>query len=67
MSLLIIDMVVFNSVSKKCLRNRTFLVSRHNKVIHAIIDGVKSKRVPLPVGRKNNNLPADGKIPDVDS
>ena len=33
--------------------------------LDAIIDGIKSKRVPLPVGR-NNNLPADGKIPDVE-
>ena len=30
------------------------------------IDGIKSKRVPLPVGRRNNNLPADGKILDVE-
>ena len=49
-----------------CSRNRTFLVSRHNRVVNAIIDGIKSKKVPLPVGRRNNNLPADGKIPDVE-
>ena len=42
------------------------MVSRHNRVVNAIIDGIKSKRVPLPVGRRNNNLPADGKIPDVE-
>ena len=30
-----------------------------------IIDGIKSKRIPLPVGRRNSNLPADGKVPDV--
>ena len=47
-------------------RNHTFLVSRHNRVVNAIIDGIKSKRVPLPVGRRNNNLPTDGKIPDVE-
>ena len=47
-------------------RNLTFLVSRHNRVVNAIIDGINSKRVPLPVGRRNNNLPADGKIPDVE-
>ena len=41
-----------------CSRNRTFLVSRHNRVVNAIIDGIKSKR--------NSNLPADGKIPDVE-
>ena len=41
------------------------MVSRHNRVVNAIIDGNKSKRVPLPL-RRNNNLPADGKIPDVE-
>ena len=49
-----------------CSKYRTFLVSRHNRVVNAIIDGIKSKRVPLPVGRRNNNLPADGKIADVE-
>ena len=47
-------------------RNHTFLVSRYNRVVNAIIDGIKSKRVPRPVGRRNNNLPANGKIPDVE-
>ena len=44
------------------------MVSRHNRVVNAIIDGIKSKRVPPPVGRRNNNLPVlvDGKIPDVE-
>ena len=37
------------------------MVSRHNRVVNGIIDGIKSKRVPLPVGRRNN-----GKIPDVE-
>ena len=46
--------------------NRTFLVSRHNRVVNAIIDGIKSKRVPLPVGRRNNDLPADRKIHNVE-
>ena len=32
-------------------------------MLHA---GIKSKRDPLLVGRRNNNLPADGKIPDVE-
>ena len=41
------------------------MVSRHNRVVNAIIDGIKSKKVPLPAER-NNNLPADGKIPDVE-
>ena len=41
------------------------MVSRHNRVVNAIIDGIKSNRVPLQVAR-NNNLPADGKIPDVE-
>ena len=54
-----------NSWIPTCSRNRTFLVSRHKRVVNAIIDGIKSKRVPIPVGRRNNNLPADGKIPDV--
>ena len=58
---------MFCATSQKfcCSRNRTFLVSRHKRVVNTIIDGIKSKRVPLPVGRRNNNLPADGKIPDV--
>ena len=43
-----------------------FLVSRHNRVVNAIIYGIKSEIVPLMVGRRNNNLPADGKIPDVE-
>ena len=38
-----------------CSRNRIFLVSRHNRVVNAIIEFL---------GR-NNNLPADGKLPDV--
>ena len=42
------------------------MVSRLNIVVNAIIDGIKSKRVPLPVGRRNNNLSADGKIFDVE-
>ena len=58
---------VFCATSQKwtiyCSRKHTFLVSRHD---NAIIDGIKSKRVPLLVGRRNNNLPADGKIPDVE-
>ena len=45
---------------------KSHLVSRHNRVVNASIDGIKSKRVSLPVGRRNNNLPADGKIPDVE-
>ena len=49
-----------------CSRNRTFLVSRHNRVVNAIIDGNKNKGVPLPIGRRNNNLPANKKIPDVE-
>ena len=44
----------------------SFLVSRHNIIVNAIIDGIKSKRIPLPLGRRNNNLLADGKIPDVE-
>ena len=35
----------------------------HYRVVNAIIDGIKSKRVPLPLGTRNNNLPEDGKIP----
>ena len=42
------------------------MVSRHNRVDNAIINGIKSKRVPFLVRRRNNNLPADGKIPDVE-
>ena len=38
----------------------------HNRVVYVIIDRIKSKRVPLPVGRRNSNLLADGKIPDVE-
>ena len=36
-----------------------------NRVVNAIIDGIKSKRVPLSA-KRTNNLPADGKIPDVE-
>ena len=42
------------------------MVSWHIRVVSTAIDGIKSKRVPLTVGRRNNNLPADGKIPDVE-
>ena len=52
--------------SNLLLRNRTFLVSRHNRVVNAIIHGIKSKRVPLPMGKRNNNLHADIKISDVE-
>ena len=38
----------------------------HNRVVNAIIDGIKSKIVFLLVERRNNNLPADGKIPNVE-
>ena len=48
------------------LFKKSHLLGRHNIVVNAIIDGIKSKRVPLPVGRRNNNLPADGKIPNIE-
>ena len=27
---------------------------------------LRAKRVPIPVGRRINNLPADGRMPDVE-
>ena len=39
---------------------------KHNRVVNAIIDGIKSKRVPLPVGIRNNKLFTVGKTPDVE-
>ena len=45
----------------------SFMINyKHNRVVNAIIDGIKSKRVSFPVGRRNNNLPTDGKILDVE-